>query len=366
MNGRSVAVVALLGMVALGLIGAGCAEQPTSSSQTKTGAAALQGVPSTSASDATPSGPFQHENLAVFIIQGKNTITGTEFLTLDEALSKKLLVVRETEQVRELTVDNLSEKESIFIQSGEMVSGGKQDRMLGVDLVVPPKARNMKVPSFCVEQSRWSQRGAEAAKVFGTNFNYASSNELRVAARLDKDQGKVWQQVAKSQKALSANVGADVTNATSPSSLDLALEDPRLKAAVKAYTDKLSKAIEGKDDAIGCAFAINGQIYSADVYGSNVLFRKLYPKLLDASATEAVAKLQKDKKFTPPAAEAVTAWLNKPRPSENAKRALTEAVAPAMRARIVETKEDVLLDTVDEKAGASVRKSIMAIPQEEK
>ncbi|MBM4037387.1 MAG: hypothetical protein FJ290_02635 [Planctomycetes bacterium] len=341
MNGRSAVVLTVLALVACGAQGA-------------------------APGDTKLSGPYQHENLAVFVVHGKNTITETAFLTLDEALAKKVLVVHETEQVRELTVDNLSEKESIFIQSGEIVSGGKQDRMLGIDLVVPPKVRNMKVPSFCVERSRWSRRGSEAAEVFATRGNAAPSNELKIAARLDKDQGKVWQQVAKSQQALSAKVGADVTKTASPTSLDLTLEDPKVKAAVKAYTDALSKAIEGKDDAIGCAFAINGQVYSSDVYGSNVLFRKLYPKLLEASAIEAVAKLQKDKKFSAPAADAVTAWLNKPRESKNAVRALSEKVAPAMRAHTVESKEDVLFDTVDEKAGASILKRILVKPEEEK
>ena len=63
------------------------------------------------------------------------------------------------------------------------------------------------------------------------------------------------------------------------------------------YIKKLSGIIDGKSDVIGYAFAVNGKISSSDVYGSNALFRQLWPKLLKASAVEAIAELQKDAKF---------------------------------------------------------------------
>src|SRR5262249_43516262 len=56
-----------------------------------------------------------------------------------------------------------------------------------------------------------------------------------------------------------------------------------------------AKALEGKaagDDIIGFVFAVNGRINSADVYPSNGLFRKMWPKLLIASVTEAVGERQ--------------------------------------------------------------------------
>jgi len=71
----------------------------------------------------------------------------------------------------------------------------------------------------------------------------------------------------------------------------------------------LAKALEGKDDVVGFAVAINGQVEEADVYGSPVLFRKLWPKLLKSCAVDALAEWDKDKKFEPAKVEQVKAFL---------------------------------------------------------
>jgi hypothetical protein len=60
---------------------------------------------------------------------------------------------------------------------------------------------------------------------------------------------------------------------------------------------------------IGYAVAINGKVEEADVYGSNALFRKLWPKLLNGSATEALAEQDKDKRFEVPRADAVKNFM---------------------------------------------------------
>src|SRR5262249_20049602 len=82
-----------------------------------------------------------------------------------------------------------------------------------------------------------------------------------------------------------------------PSSYQLTLEDKDLLAKLEAYVKALKPAVEGKDDAIGFVIAINGKVEGAEVYGSAALFRKLWPKLLEAAATDALAEFQKDKKF---------------------------------------------------------------------
>jgi hypothetical protein len=63
--------------------------------------------------------------------------------------------------VNELIVENLSDEE-VYIQSGDIVKGGRQDRTLGYDLIVPKKSGKVKITSFCVEHGRWSARGREA------------------------------------------------------------------------------------------------------------------------------------------------------------------------------------------------------------
>ena len=314
-------------------------------------------------------GPFQHENLALFLVRGKDAIEGRAFLTLDEALERKLLVVHESQDVNELTLDNLSEDHDIFIQRGEIVSGGKQDRVLGADLVVLSKARGVSIPSFCVESGRWSGRTGVAAECFDTNCNYVRrvapdeaaevGNIPSAIRRFRGQQAAVWGNVKGRQRALIGNVPDMKLPAASPSSLDLTLEDAKLKAAVKRYTDKLAPIIKGKDDVLGFAIAVNGKIDAADLYGSNALLKKLWPKLLKATAVDAIARLQKGKTSAPPTVEEVRAWLAQPRAGKAVLRTVSERLSERVKAIHVETAGDVVLDTRDEGADASIHRAYL-------
>ena len=86
------------------------------------------------------SGPHTHENLAVYFIHGAST-PGPVPLTLQEALDKGSVRVLETGTVNELKIENTGEEE-VFIQSGDIVKGGKQDRVLRMSFVLPPKSGN--------------------------------------------------------------------------------------------------------------------------------------------------------------------------------------------------------------------------------
>jgi hypothetical protein len=108
---------------------------------------------------------------------------------------------------------------------------------------------------------------------------------------------------------LGLNVGKGVENKDSPTSLQLTLEDKNLLEEVDKYVKKLTGSVEGKKDVIGYAVAINGKVEAADVFGSNALFLKLWPKLINGSATEALAEKQKDKKFDVPTDAAVKTFL---------------------------------------------------------
>jgi ARG and Rhodanese-Phosphatase-superfamily-associated Protein domain len=102
------------------------------------------------------SGPYTHGNLAVFLVHGPETLEGRSFLTLQEGLERKQAVVHETGSVAELAVENLSADEELFIQSGDIVKGGKQDRTLPYDSVVGPNSGRVRINSFCVEHGRWT------------------------------------------------------------------------------------------------------------------------------------------------------------------------------------------------------------------
>ena len=258
--------------------------------------------------DYVITGPFTHENLSVFLLHGRDHPNGHDFLTLQEAMERKVVMVHETSNVNELAIENLSEAE-VYVQSGEIVKGGRQDRVLTYDLIVPAHSGRLPIAAFCVERGRWNRRGAESASEFSSSTGTLNTKSLKLAARRSQSQHEVWASVAEAQDKLTGSLGAPVAAAESASSLQLTLENERVKATAQEYLDQLAPVIEGQPDVAGYAFAINGQINSADLYASTALFRKLWAKLLNATAVEALAELDKHKLFKAVTAEEVRAAL---------------------------------------------------------
>jgi len=302
----------------------------------------IQKQPETKANDYRLSGPYTHKNLSIFLIHSKTTTRTKSFLTLQEALEQKKVVVYETQSVNELAIENLSNEE-VYVQAGDIVKGGQQDRMMGVDFIVPPKSGRMPIAAFCVEHGRWSGRGNERAGVFNSSADAVATREIKLAAKSANSQGAVWENVRIAQDKLSENVGARVNSTVSASSLQLAIENTRVRATADSYIKALVNIVDRNDDVIGYVFAINGNVNSADVYSSNALFKKLWPKLLKANAIEAIAELQKET-FKPTSVENAKTFLTdaeKPRPSE---KAVTARVKVVTR----EDKDNVFFETQDD------------------
>jgi hypothetical protein len=271
------------------------------------------------------SGPHVHQNLAIYLIHGSSA-SGPVPLTLQEAMAKGTVRVHETGNVNELTIENLGNDE-VFVQSGDIVKGGKQDRVLMVSLVLPSKSGAIPISSFCVEQGRWSQRGGEDSRTFSSSKTALPSRRAKLAMRAPTREGdgggarpaapvttserqqKVWQSVSATQQNLAGAVGRPVTSGQSRTSLQLALENDKLKEALTAYVTALRSAGERDSDVIGYVFAINGKLNSADIYPSNALFRKMWEKLLIASATEAIGE-QDAAAAAAPSVEMVQAFLD--------------------------------------------------------
>jgi hypothetical protein len=235
-------------------------------------------------------GPFNHENLTIFLIHGEDRIKDKHFLTLKEALEKKQVIVHETQQVNELAIENLSKTEEVFVQAGDIVKGGQQDRVIAYDFLVPPKSGKIPIASFCVEPGRWQQRGNEKAEMFESSGQQAVTRGLKKAVREEMDQSKVWERAGYFQRKLQEAGLIDSLPAASPTSLQLTLENKKLAKAVEGYLKKLAPVLEGKNDVIGCAVAVNGAVESADVYASHDLFLKVWPTLLKGSAVEALVE----------------------------------------------------------------------------
>jgi hypothetical protein len=288
-------------------------------------------------------GPFTQGNLTVFLIHGKDRIKGQTFITLQEALVQRKVIVREKGSVNELTIENIS-REEVYVQSGDIVKGGQQDRMMAVDLILPPRSGQVKIAAFCVENGRWNRRGTEAATVFNSSANIIAGRDLKLAAKNEESQSEVWRQVAVAQDKLSANTGTRVNGAASPTSFQLALENKKVQASADSYVKSLGTIVNGKPDVIGYVFAINGKINSADVYASSSLFMKLWPKLLQASAIEAVAELRSGEKFAAPPADAVQGFLDdSPKGTDEKQKDVSSRVQMVTR----ESNENVFFETRD-------------------
>jgi hypothetical protein len=309
------------------------------------------------APEYTFSGPFTHGNLTIFLVHGKDTLPGKEFLTLQEALEQKKVVVHETGNVNELSVENVSPDVEVFLQTGDIVKGGKQDRLIASDLIVPPKSGKVPIASFCCEQGRWQPRGAEAAGRFEVSSQQAAGKDLKVAVLKERDQRRVWREVEGNQKKLSDNLMKPVQAAASPTSLQLAQEDKDLQKTTDEYVKALESILAGKQDVIGFVYAINGKVDSADVYGSAALFRKVWPRMLRATAIEAFAELKKDKKYEPAKLEAVKAFLAD---AAAGKKAEEKDVGKRVKVSTCESDKNLLIESRDKQAGAVLHKTYLA------
>jgi len=294
------------------------------------------------------SGPIVHDNLAIYVVHGSGGGGGVP-LSLQEALAKGVVKVHETGSVNALTVENTG-KDEVYVQAGDIVKGGQQDRVLSVDLLLPPRSGEVSIAAFCVEPGRWTARGNEDVRQFSSAAAAMPSHEAKVAMRsyavtaaapaanasastmayaggagVGESQQEIWSTVRKTQDSLSRSVGAPVAAPASPSSLQLSLENDRLKQAQTAYIAALQGAGETGDDIVGYVFAINGKINSGDVYASNALFRKMWNKLLAANVTEAIS-VKEAAGAAPPAVKDVEAFLATASSGVKAERAINASV----------------------------------------
>jgi hypothetical protein len=288
------------------------------------------GAPAFADSGQRISGPHVHDNLAIYFVHGPSA-GGPVPLTLTEAVAKGTVQVIETGSVNELKVENKG-NEHVFVQAGDIVKGGRQDRVLTVSLLLRPSSGPVPIDSFCVEPGRWSARGSEDATRFASATDsmpsrralliMAAPSQSGEAARpaagdrqsargeTTRKQQQVWDSVAKIQADLSSGVGSRVSSPQSASSLQLSLEHAKLKDVRAGYVAALEEKGQKESDTIGYVAAINGKVVSANVYPSNGLFRKMWAKQLAALATEAIGERSgSTPAVAAPAADTVQAFL---------------------------------------------------------
>ena len=253
--------------------------------------------------------PISSGNLAIFpVVAGSYHNTG-KFLTLDEGLRTGEVVVTETgrvapllrgprppihyggAQVNRLVLVNNSERPLILL-AGEIVTGGKQDRVVGKDRIVPAKSDPIDLSVFCVEPGRW----VETASKFGAFNSQMAQPSVRRRAMVDKDQQKVWSEVREAAGAIGASIGGPLAapGLDSTTSYARVMGNRAVAAKVDSVAAPIERSYEGllrelrAQNALGVVVAVNGQIIWADLFASPSLLEKYWPKLIRSYAAEAL------------------------------------------------------------------------------
>ncbi|MEM7163087.1 MAG: DUF6569 family protein [Bacteroidota bacterium] len=237
----------------------------------------------------------EFKNLKLFLIEGNEQLKEKDYVPLARALEKGWVTVHETSNVNALSVSNNSDH-FVYIAAGDIVEGGKQDRTLQDDLIVGPGTRKENLASFCVESGRWKQRGKESTGTFASANYCLSSNELKVASRVNRDQQVVWSKVAENNGSLSASLSKsegksyNISSEKSPTSLNLALQDTLLNQRIDEITEYFEGFLASTENEMGYAYAINGEVMAVELYNNSQLLNELWDKLLKAMITESMAK----------------------------------------------------------------------------
>lgn len=232
--------------------------------------------------------PIQVESLTLTpIVSTDATVKDDKLLVLDEAMPKKLVRIHEVkdEDVNNLTLTNKSDQ-PLFLLAGEVIIGGKQDRIIGRNTVVPAK-KTLTVPVFCVEHGRWDNNSKEF-----TTAKALAHGRLRGSANFDT-QSDVWREVATKNEQRKTKSASDTYRKVAAQQSDGTLGT--WEKQVDAGLGKLSA--EDKAKLVGFAVSVNGKVATVDVFNSPALFKKLQSKLVRSYITEAIdVKKQADVK----------------------------------------------------------------------
>lgn len=272
--------------------------------------------------------PISHGDLTIFPVVSTKTHDTSQFITLDEGIRSGEVVVTEvgnlhssmrrrppyeqrpyySAEVNRLVLVNNS-KHPLILLAGEVVTGGKQDRVVGKDRIVPAESDPVDLSVFCVEHGRWT----ETSTNFGTKGSIMLQPSVRMKAMADQDQQKVWDAVGQSRTAMASKAAAappvsggssggvgggtyayQMNELNSTTSYAKARDLGVVKQQVDEIVQPMQKSYESvikqlrNQNAVGVVVAVKGRIVWADMFASGALLDKYWPKLLDSYATEAM------------------------------------------------------------------------------
>jgi hypothetical protein len=245
-------------------------------------------------------------NLSLFpIVGGKNSNTA-ELLTLDEGLRSGAVIVTEAgslqglvrrgtrytrgsaAEVNRLVLVNNSAR-PLLLLAGEVVTGGKQDRVIGVDRIVPPKSEPVDLSVFCVEPGRW----VASSQRFNSMSSAMAQPSVRMPAMALHDQNSVWEYAAAARAGMAKAAPQAVPALDGTTSYATVMQNAEVEkkvGSVAADYNGLMKELR-QVGAKGVVVAINGRITWADVFASTDLLEKYWPKLIRSYAAESLTNI---------------------------------------------------------------------------
>lgn len=262
--------------------------------------------------------PISHGNLTVFPVVAASTHDTSAFLTLDEGLRKGEVIVTEAgrlpmlirgphprpyvrggAEVNTLVLVNNSDR-PLLLLAGEIVTGGKQDRIIGKDRIVPPHSDPIDLGVFCVEPGRW----VGASDNFKSMAAQMAQPSVRREAMAKKDQQAVWNSVRQSANETVEVMAATPAPAGTADGVMSELHGTTSYAkvmgnsAVQEQVDKIAAPVTREyqsliselraRNAVGVVAAVHGQIVWADIFASPALLERYWPKLVRSYAAEAM------------------------------------------------------------------------------
>ncbi len=250
--------------------------------------------------------PITSGNLTIFPVTAEINHETARFITLDEGVRAGTVVVTEQGQVagmvrpgsarpvrggaevNRLALYNKSGR-PLLLLAGEIVTGGKQDRVIGADRIVPSGPDAVDLSVFCVEPGRW----VGSSNNFGSMKSQMAQPSVRRPAMAAKNQAMVWDQVREKAGRMSASVPMAPASAGTTSYAKVMADDAvqetvdRVAAPITHDYEAVLRRLKQKK-AVGVVVAVNGEVMWADIFGSTELLEKYWPKLVRSYAAEAV------------------------------------------------------------------------------
>jgi len=184
------------------------------------------------------------------------------------------------ETVNKLYIENVS-NDTVMIMAGEVVKGGKQDRVIAQDIILTPKSGKMDISVFCVEQGRWTYSDAsmKANKSFYGYSNVSSTN-VRKSAMVEKSQQGVWDQV---------EVVTSKNSAGTKSGTYTALDTSKTyQRDLNSYLDYFKAVMKSQNNVIGVVACTDDKVIGCDMFATPSMFNDQFPNLLNSYSTEAM------------------------------------------------------------------------------